>query len=216
MSITATNTGAGGGVLAPAGNHVARCYAMIDLGTSPDDYQGQPRIVHKVQVKWELPNATHVFKEGESAKPFSVSKEYNLSMNEKANLRLDLQSWRGKPFTEEEAKSFDITKVLGAACMLNVIVKTSKSGKEYNEVTSITPIPKDPQGKPLFEVPPQVNPTFEFSFEQFDQAKLASLPDWIQNKIKGSFEYKKLMSPDTAHAATEPEILGPKSDDLPF
>lgn len=217
MSITATNTGGSGGILAPVGNHIARCFAMIDLGTSADTFQGKTKIARKVLIKWELPNALHVFKEGEPAKPFSVQKEFTVFMNDKANLRKALESWRGKPFTDEEAKSFDITKVLGAPCMLNVIEKLAASGNTYNDITSVSPIPKGPDGKTLmFEVPAQVNPMFEFSFEQFSAEKMATLPDWIQNKIKASNEYKSIQSPGTVNTPDSQGAKGLSQDDLPF
>jgi hypothetical protein len=43
--------------------------------------------------------------------------------------------------------------------------------------------------------PPQVNPTFEFSINEFDQAKFESMPNFLQEKIKGSDEYKALTKP---------------------
>jgi hypothetical protein len=49
-------------------------------------------------------------------RPFAMFKNYTLSWSEKANLRLDLQSWRGKPFTQEEMRRFDLETILGAWC----------------------------------------------------------------------------------------------------
>ena len=41
---------------APAGNHVARCIALIDLGTQHDEYQGRSRLRNQVLIRWELSN----------------------------------------------------------------------------------------------------------------------------------------------------------------
>lgn len=104
-------------------------------------------------------------------------------MHENATLRRDLESWRGKAFTEEQAESFDITTLLGIPCMLNVVHKTAKSGNEYALIFSISRMPKK------IECAPQINASFEFNFqEHFD--KFESLPDWLQDKIKLSDEYK--------------------------
>ena len=61
-------------VLAPAGTFPARVYNIVYLGTVKGEYKGLPTSSFRVRITWELPTKTHVFKEGESAKPFSVSK----------------------------------------------------------------------------------------------------------------------------------------------
>jgi hypothetical protein len=129
-----------------------------------------------------------VFKEGEGEgeKPLSISKEFTLSMNEKANLRKFLQSWRGAEFTKEQAEKFDITALLGVPCMLSVIHKTSGAGKVYDEITSVSKMPKG------MTCPAQVNPNFELNYEKFDKAKFDSLPDFIKNKMIMTEEYKAL------------------------
>ena len=56
-------------------------------------------------------------------------------MAEKKQPKNSLKSWRGKDFTEDETKSFDITKLLGVPYMINIIHKTSKDGlKVYEEI----------------------------------------------------------------------------------
>jgi hypothetical protein len=39
------------------------------------------------ETKFELSNERKVFKEGEEAKPFSISRELGLTMGQKSNLR---------------------------------------------------------------------------------------------------------------------------------
>ena len=194
MAIIAKSSGNGDGVAyspIPAGNYVARCYSMIDLGTREEEILGQKKIVHKVRVTFELPTELKVFNPEKGEQPCVISKEFTLSMNEKANLRAFLTSWRGKAFTEEEASAFDVTKLLGVPCLLNVIHKQGRKdpSKVFDEIASATPIPKG------MVCPPQVNPTFEFSINEFDQAKFESMPNFLQEKIKGSDEYKALTKP---------------------
>jgi hypothetical protein len=179
--------------LIPAGNYIARCYSMIEIGTVTEIVMGQSKILTKVRIGWELPLETRVFKESEGEKPLSISKEYTLSMHEKSNLRQTLKSWRGKDFTEEEAENFDITKLLGVACMLNIIHKPSKKDptKIYEEISGITPIPKG------ITVPPQVNKTFRLEYDNWNQEAFDSLPDFIKTKMQGSLEYAALKQPHT-------------------
>ncbi len=209
IPVTNSNEGNSNNFLAPAGNHVARCYKMIHYGRIPikDKVTGVEKIMNKVRIEWELPNETHEFKEGDGQKPYSVGKDYTLSLFDKANLRTDLKSWRGKDFTEDELKSFDISRLLGVSCMINVI--HTEDGK-YANVSGITPLPKG------LVCPKQINDSFEFGFNPFDQSKLDSLPKWQQDKIKSSVEYKALenhhMDEHTKKIANSTD----EADDLPF
>jgi len=209
MSIIATNAGGGGFTPIDAGNYPARCYQMIHIGTIEETIQGQVKRLNKVRLTWELPTEMKEWKEGEGEKPAIISKDFTLSMNEKATLRKYLASWRGKDFSEEEAKSFDVTRLLGKACLVNVIHKPSKDGsKTYAEIGSISPLPKG------MTCPDQFNPSAELSYDNFDYALFESLPDFIKDKVKSSDEYKAMKHPHATQAAT----AGDADDDeeLPF
>jgi hypothetical protein len=149
-----------------------------------------------------------VFDDAKGEQPLVISKEYTLSMNEKANLRKDLKSWRGKDFTDEEAKKFDITNLLGVSCMLNVIHVTSKDGsKQYASISGITPLPKG------IDCPPQVNKSICLSFDNFDNALFNSMPDFIKEKIVSSVEYKAMQRPQEVEVVEDETI---NTDDVPF
>jgi len=185
MAIIAKSKGNTERTLAPIGNHLARCVRMIHIGTAEETIQGTVKKLNKVKLSWELPDETHVFKEENGAEPFTVSKEYTLSMSDRANLRKDLESWRGKGFTEKQAEEFDITVLLGIPCMINVIHKTAKSsGNNYVVVSGITPLPK------RVECPEQVIPSFEFNYDD-KFSNFEQLDEWTQNKIKETDEYKE-------------------------
>lgn len=178
--------------LVPAGNYPARCYSMIHIGTIEETVMGQVMQRNKVRITWELPTETRVFDQEKGEQPMVISQEYTLSMHEKSNLRKQLESWRGKGFTEDEAKSFDITKLLGVACMLSVIHKTSQTGNEYATISNVATMPKG------LECPSQINPTFEWNYsDKFDQIVLDNMPEFLQEKIKSSSEYKSLILPST-------------------
>ena len=189
--------------LAPQGNHVAICYKMIELGTITDTFKGEDVTRHRVLLYWELSNELAMFDGVE--KPISVSKEFSLSMNEKSTLRKMLESWRGKAFTEKEANAFDITRLMGVPCMVNVIHVTSAAGNQYQNVSSITPLPKG------MEIPTQFNDSFEFSLDEFDQVKFETFPDFIKDKINGSAERLNAQS-----NASSQELEAVQEEELPF
>lgn len=194
-------------VLMPSGNHIARCYAMVQIGTIKEEsgvYAGKEQ--HKVRITWETPHESHDF--GKGMQPFSISKEFTLSMNEKATLRKMLESWRGRAFTEDEAKAFDITKLVGVPCMINVIHKTSGKGNQYADISSIATLPKG------LQAPAQVNESFVLSFDDWNQNIFDSLSDFVKDKIKSSKEYAAMTAP--GHTETSQATTDVPEDDLPF
>ena len=161
------------------GVHKARCIKVIDLGTQKNDYQGQVSWKRTVLIIWETPEEL----DGEG-KPMTISKFYNLSLHEKSKLSQDLVSWRGRPFTETEIKSFDVSKLAGVACMLNVIEKNGKS-----VISSVMPLAKNDK------VVEQVLPTVIFSLQDFQNGKKETfnqLSEGIRNMILRSRELQDM------------------------
>lgn len=195
MPIYATSSGSQKRETVPAANHVARCYQMIEIGTIEDNFQGEVKMLHKVRLTFELPFETRVFKEENGEQPMSISKEFTLSMHEKSTLRQMLQSWRGKAFTEAEAKKFDVAVLVGVPCMLNIIHKPKKDGEITAVISSITPLAKGTI------CPPQVNPSRVLSFDSFDWNLFNSLPDFLKDKIKSSEQFRDLVAPEQNHDA---------------
>jgi hypothetical protein len=120
---------------APAGVHQGVCVDVVDLGILDVTWQGQSKKQHKINVAWQIAELR------EDGKPFLVFKRYTLSLSEKANLRKDLESWRGRAFTREEEMGFDVESVIGANCLLN-IQHNESGGKTYANVVSIMPLVK--------------------------------------------------------------------------
>lgn len=122
----------------PAGSQAAVCVDVIDLGMIENSLfpnkDGSPKLQHKIEVVWESSELM------DSGKPFLVKKRYTLSLSEKANLRHDLESWRGKSFTDAERLGFDVEKLLGHACILNVIHKAGSKGGTFANVATVSPL----------------------------------------------------------------------------
>ncbi|HBD96393.1 MAG TPA: hypothetical protein DC057_19640 [Spirochaetia bacterium] len=183
---------------------------MIELGTQEMEFKGVKKLLKKANLTWELPTEMEVFNEEKGEQPFSISNDYTLSMFEGANLRRDLEGWRGKGFSEEEATHFDITKLVGVACLLNVIHKPAKNGKTYANIASISTLPKG------IICPAQINPSRILQFEDFDYNLYKELPEFLQEKISASPEFKALMKIESE--TTTETIINQVADggDLPF
>ena len=183
--------------LIPAGTYVARCYSVVHLGHVTQKYMGEEKVVDLVRFTWELPTELKCFNQDKGMQPCAISKEMTFSLNEKSNLRAMLNAWRGKALTEEEAKAFDLAKLIGAPCMINLIHQPSKSNPEkvYERIAAVMPMMKG------MTCPPQHNPSMEFSVLDFDRPKFESLPSFLQEMITDSKEYKAMMK-SPAPAAT--------------
>lgn len=176
--------------LVPAGTHEARCYSMIHYGTIPVDYKGETKWQNKVRIIFELPNEQRVFNEDKGLQPFSIGKEYTLSLYEQSTLRKDLENWRGHKFSDDELNGFDLSRLLGVACMVTVVHAVSASGNKYAKIGNITGLPKG------WEVKPLCNPIFEFTVTDFAQDRFDQLPAYYQDKIKSSREYQAITFPN--------------------
>ena len=171
-----------------AGSYLGRCYSLIHIGTAEELYLGEPKVQNKIQITFELPTELKVFKEENGPQPVVFSKDFTLSLHPKAGLRKFLESWRGKSFTEAELKGFDLASLLGVPCQLSIAHKTNEAGKTYANIVGISLPMKGTT------VPPQVNPTFEFNYDPFDQAKFDSLSEFVKEKIRKTDEYKAATS----------------------
>lgn len=215
MPITATSSGGNAEFeQPPAGNHVARCVRIVDLGTTEQEYLGDVSHKRQVFIAFELPNKLKRYeKDGETVEePFLATQFYTLSLNEKANLTALLEGWRGRAFTDKEKAGFDISVLAGLPCLLNVIPYKSQTGKDRIRLSAS----QLPEG---MECPAQVNPTVVFSLEDFDQAVFDDLTDGLKRMIMRSDEYIALQGGAAAKpepAPAEPPAEQIQYDDIPF
>lgn len=204
--------------LIPAGTYLARCYSMVHLGTVKQTYLGEDKWTNLVRITWELPTELKCFNADKGEQPCVISKEVTLSMNEKSTLRALLTGWRGKAFTEDEAKEFDVAKLLGKPCMISIFHQASKSNPEkvYERIASISPVMKG------MECPAQINPTFEFSVLDYNQAKFDTMPEFMKEMVRGSKEFQQMLQPKPVVQVTQviqaPVVNAVDDfiDDLPF
>lgn len=119
----------------PDGSYPAVCVDLIDLGEFLDNYQGTMNILPKVALVFQT-NA-----EDENGRPLEIHIEVTLSFGKKAKLRKLLEGWRGKPYSDDEARAgVPLHKLEKANAILNVIHKTAQqSGNTYAVIDTIMP-----------------------------------------------------------------------------
>lgn len=218
----------------PAGTFIARCYRFIDLGSHEQNYLGESKGLKRlVLIGFELP--TESVTEGDYAgRPFTINKRYRWSTHEKANMRKDLESWRGRKFNDSDfgPGGFNVKNLLGVPATLT-IVHSEKEGSTYANIASIGTAMK---GVP---VPPQVNNSVYLALDpaSFDRNVFEGLSEKLQNTIKDSPEYRAIVggkkpryaeqkSVSNYHTPLNPdrelEPAGPRDfapledDDIPF
>ncbi len=161
---------------APAGSHISVCNLVADCGLQPG-FEGKPQ--RKLYIRFEIPEERVEYeKDGKQVEgPLTIGSFYTASMNEKATLRKQLEGWRGKAFSDDEAAAFDVSKLLGQAAMLNVIEK-DVNGKVYSNIAGLSKLPRG------MTAPEAENPLLYFDAES-SSADLDALPKWLREKIEG-------------------------------
>ena len=122
---------------APEGLHQAVCVDVVDLGLEETKWGKK----EKVRIAWQT-EATYSDENTQKEKRFVVVSKYTLSLNEKATLRHHLEAWRGKKFTKEELRGFDLEVLIGANCQLQIIHNIADDGRTYANIQAVVPLGK--------------------------------------------------------------------------
>ena len=211
MSLTASSKG--GAPISPieAGTHPAICYGLVDLGMQYSErYKNSSQ---KIVLMWELPDEK-IEIDGKNVSRV-ISQTYTCSLNEKAVLRKDLASWRGRDFTDEELAAFDLRNIVGKPCLLSIIHKEN-NGSTYANVGGVMKMPK---GMPTLE---QTMKTIVFDLDDSPLSDMANLPEWLQKRIISSETYKERVAADSGAGDDKEESaadfmeIADDEGDLPF
>lgn len=209
MSLIAKNNDGANFKRVPAGNHIARCYSVVDLGTQKTIGQYGEKNQHRIRIAWE------VFGEDENGEPLTIdvdgkpmpltiNKSYTSSLHEKSSLRKELASWRGRDFTDEELNGFDVSNIIDVYCMLNVTI-SENNGKTYSNIATVTPLHKS------MEKPAPMHENQIFDFDKPDMDVFSKLHEKLQEYIKQSPEWSRLKGV-AQHEVEQNEIYS----DIPF
>ena len=176
--------GLGGGPLAPVGNHIARCFQIVDLGTQDNPRYGNTS--HKVRISWELCEQLHDFGRGAGKEPFAVNMSVNFFVGKNSNFTKLLEGWKGGTFSDSELETFEMKRLVGKACMVNV-VHVTKEDVDYANVASVSPIP----AKWRDGVPAMHNKPLYFDVDMGpNSAEFKALPEFLQKMIEKCHEWR--------------------------
>ena len=181
------------------GTYPAVCIGIYDIGEQYNErYQ---KFTRKCIFQFEIPGETILVEDEE--KPRVISETYTASLAEKSNLRNVLEGWRGRQFTQDELRGFDLENVLGVPCMLSIIHAESSKGNTFAKINGISKLPKG------FVVETET-PCIIFSLADSDAlSRIESFPEWIQKRIKESSTYNGLASIPSG-------FVDVNDEDLPF
>lgn len=214
MGFIAKDSGGGTYKPVPPGTHVARCYRLIDLGTQEIQFKDETKLQHKIMIGWECfgedeaggPLVT------EDGMPLVISKRYTVSLHKKANLRGDLESWRGRPFTDDELKGFDIANLLDKWCMLSVI-HNQAGDKTYANIASIMAVPPAMRKT----LPKGIHELQKFDIDQPDMELFATFHEKLQETIRAADEWVEPgEKKEPALAGDDSAPMDDLDDDIPF
>ncbi len=117
----------------PDGLHHAVCVDVVDLG----EVETKFGLKHKVEIWWQIDEINP-----DNHRRFGVRSRFTASLHEKALLRQTLETWRGKKFTADELKGFDLEKLIGANCQVQVVNEPDDDGRTWSNVKAVVPAPR--------------------------------------------------------------------------
>lgn len=121
---------------APEGLHAAVCCDVWEPWTEERAQEWGGGLVDKTRIVWLIEEINP-----KTGKPFEASQIYTLSLHEKSKMCAHLEAWRGRKFTAEEKKGFDLEKLIGAPCQVQVVHKITEDAT-YANVQTIVPLGK--------------------------------------------------------------------------
>lgn len=161
------------------GTYLSVCIGAVDLGKQESIYNGKTKYEDKLRIIFEIPGETIVI-DGE-AKPRQISRDFTQTYASNGNIRQFLGAWYGKTFSDEDIRAWDTSEILGKPAMLSVVL--SKDGK-YANISSAAALPKG------IDAPISTSEFITFNVEYWDDNLFSKLPEYLQNKIKNSVQYR--------------------------
>jgi hypothetical protein len=214
MSLIARDSGDASFTPVPTGMHLARCYRIVDLGTQKTEFQGTIKYAQKVLIQFEVHGEDETGKPLVTSKnePMTIGKRLTLSLSEKATLRKDLSNWRGRDFSPEELRGFELKNLLGVWAMISVSRSVGNNGKEYTNISTINPVPPALKKQGL---PQGFNPLGIFSITSPDMELFETFSERIKETITTSPEWQGKSNPPKTLPAV-PAGFEDMEDDIPF
>lgn len=195
------------------GEYGAVLFQIIQIGHQKFSKGGDEWYSPQIIIGFELPELTYDTKDGPVTQ--IKSSTYFLSLNESRNNQIGLREIvdglrNGVTWTEDELEKFDISQYIGRPCKIAISGVESK-GKVYSNITGISAVDQVEGARLMLNSKrPQIFVTVDdFS----DEMALATLPNWIQEKIRSSQEYQALVVKENEPEIDEEKI---KLENIPF
>jgi hypothetical protein len=168
-----------------AGTYPARLVQIIDLGLQPQEYKGEekaPKI--ELMTTYEFLDEFLPDEDGNpnEEKPRWLSETWALNNLDSEKAKSTQRYYALDP---EEEHDGEWPELIETPVMVTV-VQNKKGDKVYNNIASTSTM----RAKDAAKAPPLVNPPKVFLMEKPDVEIFLSLPDWVQDKIKGGLEYE--------------------------
>lgn len=205
MSLTLSENKGSSIPLLEEGTYPAVCNMLVDLGLQYSERYGKHS--RKVLIGWEVIGETVEIDGKEEPRTFSA--RYTASLNEKSELRKTLKAWRGRDFTLEELKEFNLRNIIGAPCFIQIIHNTAANGNIYANLAAVTRLPKG------YEAPTLSTEPVVYDIDESDPEDVNKLPNWIADIIRSSSSYQERVSA----ASINPQAFAELDDtdgELPF
>lgn len=212
MSLLAEAKGGGDFTITPEGQYIGRCYRILDMGTQTITGAFGTSDKPQVMISWELIGPDD--QKMEDGKPYSVHQKYTVSLHEKSNLRKHLEAWRGVPFSPEELRGFNLSKVLNQYCMIQVV--HSEDG-QFANIQAIMAYkgdkPKPVNDNVVFDIDKPDMKVFEALSDNM-KAKITNTPEWAayENPPKPAITATQQQQKEMGTLESEPMNV----DDIPF
>jgi hypothetical protein len=126
-------------VVADEGLHEAVCIDCVDRGIEESPWGP----AHRVELRWALDQ------QDEQGRAVIVSRRYKASLHPKSKLREHLELWRGKKFTDDELRGFDLEVVVGKGCQIQITHNITDDGSVFANVAAIIAANRKSTGVPL-------------------------------------------------------------------
>lgn len=172
------------------GVYLAVCVGVIDLGEQYSELY--KNFSNKIKFIWALPTETMEVDGKQEER--QLSREFSVATKKTSKLRTFLNNWNGITYGDEDFLELDLFSQIGKPCQLNVVL--SENG-EYANVESAIPLPN---GMPAVD---SNTPYIMWDMDRWDDTVFASLPEWVQEQIKKSTQYKN-NHPSTETIAVKP------------
>ena len=222
--------------LHPEGGFLAALVDVVDLGLEQTGYGLKPKVrlvfetEHMVQV--DVPDGRGGMVTVE--RPAIISRKFTASLHDQAPLRAFLTSWRGRAFSAQELRDFDLDALIGAPAYLTIVHQSARdgSGKTYDNIEGAAKLPRGtpplvPSGAyvRVKDRPPQPNqpgqPNYPQRAPQAPQPPRPQAPRPQAPRPQPVQAYQQPRHAPPPPAAPEdfedfPAALEDEDDDLPF